>query len=131
MVMTQEIMDVIAESRAYVATATTDGVPNVVPIGNIKPLDSKTVIIADSYMIKTRTNLEANPKVAFVVQDVAKHPIQIKGSVKIYKSGEYYDKVVEWVKEESPLAPKPKAAIVIKVEEIFSVKVGDAGKKLV
>jgi len=47
MVMTQEMMDVIAGSRAYVATATTDGVPNVVPIGNIKPLDNKTVIIAD------------------------------------------------------------------------------------
>lgn len=130
MVLTQEMKDVITGSRAYVATATTDGVPNVVPIGNIKPLDDKTVIIADSYMIKTRANLEANPKVSFVVQDVAKYPFQFKGSVKIYDSGEYYDKVVEWVKEESPLAPSPKAAIVIEVEEVFSVKVGDAGKKL-
>ncbi len=130
MVLTQEMKDVIAGSRAYVATATTDGVPNVVPIGNIKPLDDKTVIIADSYMIKTRANLEANPKVSFVVQDVAKYPFQFKGSVKIYDNGEYYDKVVEWIKEESPLAPSPKAAIVIEVEEVYSVKVGDAGKKL-
>ncbi len=130
MVMTQEMMDVIAESRAYVATATTDGVPNVVPIGNIKPLDNKTVVIADSYMIKSRANLEANPKVAFVVQDAAKHPFQFKGSVKIFKSGKYYDEVVKWVKETAPLAPKPKAAIVINVDEIYSVKVGDAGKKI-
>lgn len=130
MVMTQEMMDVIAGSRAYVATATTDGVPNVVPIGNIKPLDNKTVIIADSYMIKTRKNLEANPKVAFVVEDAAKYPFQFKGTVKIYTSGEYYDEVVNWVKEASPLAPAPKAAVVIDVEEIYSVKVGDAGKKL-
>ncbi len=130
MVMTQEMMDVIAGSRAYVATATTDGVPNVVPIGNIKPLDNKTVIIADSYMVKTRKNLEANPKVAFVVEDAAKYPFQFKGTVKIYTSGEYYDEVVNWVKEASPLAPAPKAAVVIDVEEIYSVKVGDAGKKL-
>ncbi|MEN6592116.1 MAG: pyridoxamine 5'-phosphate oxidase family protein [Methanobacterium sp.] len=130
MVMTQEMMDVIARSRAYVATATTDGVPNVVPIGNIKPLDNKTVIIADSYMIKTRKNLEANPKVAFVVEDAAKYPFQFKGTVKIYTSGEYYDEVVNWVKETSPLAPAPKAAVVIDIEEIYSVKVGDAGKKL-
>ncbi|OPY20542.1 MAG: Pyridoxamine 5'-phosphate oxidase [Methanobacterium sp. PtaU1.Bin097] len=130
MVMTQEMMDVIAGSRAYVATATTDGVPNVVPIGNIKPLDNKTVIIADSYMIKTRKNLEANPKVAFVVEDAAKYPFQFKGTVKIYTSGEYYDEVVNWVKEASPLAPAPKAAVVIDIEEIYSVKVGDAGKKL-
>ena len=124
------MMDVIAGSRAYVATATTDGVPNVVPIGNIKPLDNKTVIIADSYMVKTRKNLEANPKVAFVVEDAAKYPFQFKGTVKIYTSGEYYDEVVNWVKEASPLAPAPKAAVVIDIEEIYSVKVGDAGKKL-
>lgn len=130
MVMTDEMMRVIAENRAYVATATADGVPNVVPIGNIKPLDNKTVIIADSYMIKSRKNLDANPKIAFVVQDAAKYPYQFKGSVQIYKSGEYYDEVVKWVKDTAPLAPKPKAAVVINIEEIFSVKVGDAGKKI-
>jgi uncharacterized protein len=130
MVMTDEMMDIIKESRAYVATATPAGVPNVVPIGFIKPLDNKTVIIADSYMVKSRANLEANPKVAFVVQDAAKYPYQFKGSVEIFESGNYYDEVVEWVKETNPLAPKPKAAIVINIEEIYSVKVGDAGKKI-
>jgi hypothetical protein len=130
MVMTEEMMKVIAENRAYVATATAEGVPNVVPIGNIKPLDNKTVIIADNYMIKSRANLEANPKIAFVMHDAAKYPYQFKGSVKIDKSGEYYDEVLKWVKKTAPLAPKPKAAIVINVEEIYSVKVGDAGKKL-
>ena len=130
MVMTEEMMQVIADNRAYVATATADGVPNVVPIGNIKPLDDKTVMIADSYMIKSRANLEANPKIAFVVHDAAKYPYQFKGSVKIYTSGEYYDEVVNWIKETAPLAPKPKAAVIIDIEEIYSVKVGDAGKRI-
>ena len=130
MVMTNEMMEVIAGNRAYVATATADGVPNVVPIGNIKPLDNKTVIIADSYMMKSRANLEKNPKIAFVVHDAAKYPYQFKGSVKIYRQGEYYDMVVNWVKETAPLAPKPKAAIIVNIEEIYSVKVGDAGKKI-
>lgn len=130
MVMTEEMMQVIADNRAYVATATADGVPNVVPIGNIKPLDNKTVMIADSYMIKSRANLEANPKIAFVVHDAAKYPYQFKGSVKIYTSGEYYDDVVNWIKETAPLAPKPKAAVIIDIEEIYSVKVGDAGKRI-
>lgn len=130
MVMTQEMMKVIAENRAYFATATTDGVPNVVPIGNIKTLDNKTVIVADSYMIKSHANIKANPKVAFVMHDAAKYPFQFKGTAKIHNSGEYYDQVVEWVKETAPLAPKPKAAIVIDIEEVYSVKVGDAGKKI-
>jgi uncharacterized protein len=128
--MNKEMMEVIEKERAYVATATTDGVPNVVPIGFIKPLDDKTVLIADSYMVKSRANLEANPKVSFVVQDAARYPYQFKGSVEIYKEGEHYDMVVNWVKEVSPLAPKPKAAIVITIKEIYSVKVGDAGKKI-
>lgn len=130
MVLTQEQIDVIADSKVFLATATTDGVPNVVPIGNIKALDDKTVIIADSYMIKTRKNLEANPKVAFVVENAAKYPFQFKGSAEIYTSGEYYDQVVKWIKEESPLANAPKAAVLVEIQEIYSVKVGDAGKKL-
>lgn len=130
MVMTDEMMEVIEDSRAYVATATPAGVPNVVPIGFIKPLNNKTVLIADSYMVKSRANLDANPKVAFVVQDAAKYPYQFKGTVKIFESGDYYEQVVKWVKETNPLAPKPKAAIIINIEEIYSVKVGDAGKRI-
>ena len=130
MVMTNEMMEIIAGNRAYVATATADGVPNVVPIGNIKAVDNKTVLIADSFMMKTRANLEKNPKIAFVIHDAAKHPYQFKGSVKIYKSGEHYDEVVNWIEETSPLAPKPKAAIIVNIEEVYSVKVGDAGKKI-
>ncbi|HMK53231.1 MAG TPA: pyridoxamine 5'-phosphate oxidase family protein [Methanobacteriaceae archaeon] len=128
--MNEEMMEIIEKERAYVATATPEGVPNVVPIGFIKPLDDKTVIIADSYMIKTRANLEANPKVAFVVQDAARYPYQFKGSAEIFTDGEHFDLVVEWVKEVNPLAPKPKSAVVITIDEIYSVKVGDAGKKI-
>jgi predicted pyridoxine 5'-phosphate oxidase superfamily flavin-nucleotide-binding protein len=129
--MNKEMMEVIEKERAYVATATPDGVPNVVPIGYIKPIDDKTVLIADSYMVKSRTNLETNPKVSFVVQDVVRYPYQFKGSSEIFTDGEHFETVVNWVKDINPLAPKPKAAIVITIEEIYSVRVGDAGKKIV
>ena len=128
--MNKEMMEVIEKERAYVATATPDGLPNVVPIGYIKPLDDKTVIIADSYMVKSRANLEANPKVSFVVQDVVRYPYQFKGTAEIFTDGDNFDMVVNWVKDINPLAPKPKAAIVININEIYSVKVGDAGKKI-
>jgi uncharacterized protein len=130
MVMTDEMMEIIGQGNAFVATATLEGVPNVVPIGFIKALDNKTVLISDSYMVKSRANLEKNPKIAFVVHDAARYPYQFKGTVKIFKSGEYFDQVVEWVKSVNPLAPKPKAAILITIEEIYSVKVGDSGKKI-
>jgi predicted pyridoxine 5'-phosphate oxidase superfamily flavin-nucleotide-binding protein len=128
--MNEEMMKVIDKSKAFVATATKDGVPNVVPIAFIKPLDNKTLLIADSYMVKSRANLEANPKVAFVVYEAAKHPYQFKGTTEIFTDGKYFDDVVKWVKDINPLAPKPKAAILIRLDEIYSVKVGDAGKKI-
>lgn len=130
MVMTEKMMDIISNNRAYVATATKDGVPNVVPIGNIKALDNKTVLIVDTYMVKSRANIEANSKIAFVVHDAAKYPYQFKGTAKSHTSGKYYDEVVNWIKETAPLAPAPKAAIVVTVEEIYSVKVGDKGKRI-
>ena len=108
MVMTKEMMKIIEENRAYFATATTDGVPNVVPIGNIKPLDNKTVLVADNYMIKTHANLKANPKVAFVMHDAAKYPYQFKGTVKIHKSGDYYDQVIKWIKRNSSIGTNQK-----------------------
>ncbi len=130
MVMTDEMMDIIEKEMCYVATATSDGIPNVVPIGFIKAIDNKHVLVADVYMMKSHANIEANPKIAFVPKDAARYPYQFKGSAKILESGKYYDEVVEWVKSTNPLAPKPKAAILITIEEIYSVKVGDAGKRI-
>ena len=82
MVMTKEMMKIIEENRAYFATATTDGVPNVVPIGNIKPLHNKKVLVADNYMIKTHANQKANPKEALVMHYAAKYPYQFKELLK-------------------------------------------------
>ncbi|MGZ7119177.1 MAG: pyridoxamine 5'-phosphate oxidase family protein, partial [Methanobacterium sp.] len=62
MVMTQEMMDAVEKDNViFFATATEDGVPNVVPIGFARPLDEKTIMIVDNYMNKTRKNLEENP----------------------------------------------------------------------
>ncbi|MGZ7117659.1 MAG: pyridoxamine 5'-phosphate oxidase family protein, partial [Methanobacterium sp.] len=70
MVMTQEMMDAVEKDNViFLATATKDGVPNVVPIGFARPLDEKTIMIVDNYMNKTRKNLEENPKASLVPRD--------------------------------------------------------------
>ncbi len=129
--MTDEMMDAVEkENVVFFATATKDGIPNVVPIGFARPLDNKTILIVDNYMNKTRGNLENNPKASLVPRDASKCPYQFKGTVEIHTSGEYFDDAVDWAKSVmSELSPK--AAILLTVEEIYSVKPGpDAGKKV-
>lgn len=130
MVLTEEMMDAIEKNLVFVATVSKEGVPNVVPIGFARPLDEKSILIADNYMNKTIKNLEDNHKLSLIVQDAKSLPYQFKGTVKIFKSGEYFDQVVDWAQNVMSEL-EPKSAILFTVEDIYSVKPGpEAGKKI-
>ena len=131
MVLTEEMKDAIEKDNVvFFATATEDGTPNVVPIGFARPIDDKTIMIVDNYMNKTHKNLENNPKASLVLRDASACPYQFKGTVEIIEEGKYFDEAVDWAKSVmSQLAPK--AALLLKVEEIYSVQPGpEAGKKI-
>jgi len=130
MVMTEEMMDAVEKDNVvFFATATKEGVPNVVPIGFARPIDNKTIMIVDNYLNKTRKNLEDNPKASLVPRDASKCPYQFKGTVEILTSGKVFDDAVDWATSVmSKLAPK--AAVILNVEEIYTVQPGpDAGSK--
>ena len=130
MSMTKEMMDALEKDLVFLATASPDGVPNVVPIGFARPIDEDTILIADNYMNKTRQNLEKNPRISLVTKDATKCPFQFKGPVEIFESGKYFDIVTEWG-QNAMTKLTPKAAVLMKVEEIFSIQPGpDAGKKI-
>lgn len=132
MVMTEEMMDAVEKDNVvFFATATKEGVPNVVPIGFARPIDNKTIMIVDNYLNKTRKNLEDNPKASLVPRDASKCPYQFKGTVEILTSGKIFDDAVDWATSVmSKLAPK--AAVILNVEEIYTVQPGpDAGSKVV
>lgn len=128
--MTKEMIEAINNDLVFVATVNRAGIPNVVPIGFARPLDENTILIADNFMKKTRENLEANPKISFVTKDSTKCPYQFKGSVEIFTEGKYFDTVTEWG-QNAMTKLSPKDAVLVKVEEIYSIQPGpEAGKKL-
>lgn len=128
--MTKEMIEAINNDLVFVATVNREGIPNVVPIGFARPLDENTILIADNFMKKTRENLEANPKISFVTKDSTKCPYQFKGSVEIFTEGKYFDTVTEWG-QNAMTKLSPKAAVLVKVEEIYSIQPGpEAGKKI-
>ena len=78
MSMTKEMMDAIEKDLVFLATASEDGIPNVVPIGFARPVDENIILIADNYMNKTRSNIESNPWIFLV----SKTPKKIHFSLK-------------------------------------------------
>ena len=130
MTMNEEMMDAIEKDNVVFLSTCSGDIPNVVPIGFARPINSETILLVDNYMKKTRENLEKNPHASLVVRVSSKCPFQFKGTVEILTSGEYFDEAVDWATSVmSKLSPK--AAIIFKVKEIYSIQPGpDAGIKV-
>jgi len=128
----KQVQDFFPGKMAWVATATNEGVPNVTPKGTVRVMDDQHVIFADLFSLKTRQNLEQNPRVAVTVIDGATHKgYQIKGTAELISSGPLYDQMAAQLKESSPSLPSLKYVVKIAVESVFDQSVGpDAGKQI-
>ncbi|MCD4703032.1 MAG: pyridoxamine 5'-phosphate oxidase family protein [Methanosarcinaceae archaeon] len=130
--LTQEMKDAFSKVRIFpFATASKDGVPNVIPIGMCQLVDDETIWIIDNYFLKTRQNLDENPHASmFIWGPEVKGCYQIKGQVEIKTSGEDYEKAYALAKGKGDKYPA-KALVVMTIMEVFECKSGDdAGTKL-
>jgi len=128
--LTPEIRDSLTGTKTvFLATASWNRVPNVVPIGAFKILDDETLLISDQYFHKTLQNMTENPLVALSWWG-EKGGFQIKGPVTIHTNDMIFREDVAWMKEVRPhLAPK--SAVIMKIADVYQVKPGaDAGKKI-
>ena len=132
--MPTDLKEMIVQQRFVpLATATPDGIPNVVPIGAKKVLDDETILISDQYFNKTLANLRANPSVAITVWTELKG-YQLKGKVTIQTSGPLFEETAEWIEELGQRMGVPmtsKGAVVVHVTEIYDVSPGrNAGARI-
>ena len=145
--LTEAMQRICEENLAYLATSSSDGKPNVVPVGLVKVLDDHRILIVDVFFNKTRKNLKENAEVALAVTDLRKlEAFQFKGRAEIVTEGELFDVVPEIMRRHSKwreealkrLQPtpelmekvekmkklhdrlKPKAVVVITVEQVHS-----------
>ncbi|MDQ5901721.1 MAG: uncharacterized protein QG580_436 [Patescibacteria group bacterium] len=88
-----------ADSKAL-ATISSLGVLNVVPVSSIRVFDSKIVLV-NYFMDKTFQNIISNDQVAFVAWSKM-IGYQIKGKAEYKDSGEVFDTVVSWIRETIP-----------------------------
>ena len=118
---------------AIVATATTDGEPNAVPVGAKKIIDDETILISDQFFNKTLANMKSNPRIAVSFWE-GHEGYQLKGSITIETSGKRFEETAQWIEEMGNKAGFPlksKGAVILKIEEIYGLAPGPgAGKKL-
>jgi len=116
------VIETIGKLKATpIATATPNGVPNLVYIGCFRVLDEETIEIADNKFFKTRHNLEANPVLAITVWDPEGGAcFQIKGSTELVTDSTIYDECSSWVQGKTGGRLTPKAAVLLHVEEVYA-----------
>ena len=117
------------------ATASKDGVPNVVPVGMLIPQEDGSIWIIDNYFGKTLANMEENPRAAFYVwnpecKESWQESWQVKGTLKIENEGPDYEAAAVYahlIKETFPA----KHLVKMTVDEVYYVTPGDhAGMKI-
>ena len=132
--MTERMKELFDKVRTVVlSTASIDGTPNAVPVGAKKIIDDETILISDQFFNKTLANMKVNPKVAVTYWE-GREGYQLKGTVTIETTGQRYQETAQWIEEMSNKAGFPlksKAAIILKIEEIYGIAPGPgAGKQL-
>ncbi|OAT79535.1 pyridoxamine 5'-phosphate oxidase family protein [Desulfotomaculum copahuensis] len=125
--LTTEVKNVISRQGVFpIATASRDGVPNVVPMTFVKVYDDENLLVVDNFMHKTKQNIESNPYMSICVWDQEnKLSYQIKGKVTIHDLGPVFDQARVWVKEKMP-ALQPKSAVLLKVTNIYVCQPGES-----
>ncbi len=133
--MTERMKELFEKvGTAALATSTSDGTPNVVPVGAKKIIDDETILISDQFFKKTLANMKSNPRVSITYWE-GHEGYQLKGNVTIETSGQRFEETAEWIKglgEKAGFPLASKGAVILKIEEIYGVAPGPgAGKQLV
>ena len=130
--LTEEMIEAMKKQGiCALATASKDGVPNVVPVGMIFVGEDGNIWIVDNYFRKTIANMQENPRAAFYIWDKdGKESWQLKGSLKVENSGADYEKAVAFAHSKRETFPA-KNLVKLSVDEIYYVTPGDhAGLKV-
>lgn len=130
--LSEEMKTAFSKVKIFpVATASTDGVPNVVPMGFCRLEDDETIWIGDNFMVKSLANLKENPNLAvYIWGPETGGCFQIKGKAQIHCSGEKFEKMKAIVHASKP-GLSAKNLIEVKITEVFQCAPGpEAGKKV-
>lgn len=128
--LTQAMKDMLATQTPIQATVTAGGIPNIGPKRSLRVYDDNTLIFNENTGGQTLRNMQDGSKVAVAVIDREKlDGYRFLGTPKIVGEGAPFDNAVEFAGRNGMKTPK--FAVLIHIEEIFSLRSGaDAGKRM-
>lgn len=122
--------DMLAKQLPILATVNPDNTPNIGPKRSLRVFDDNTLIYNENTGGQTLKNVENGSKLAVAIIDrEALDGYRFYGSGKTYTAGEAYENAVAFAKENN--MGTPKCAVLINIEQIFSLRSGPmAGTKI-
>lgn len=128
--LTQEMKEMILTQQCFHATVSKEGVPNNAPKRSTRVFDDKTLIFNEGVGGTTYRNIQDGSKVAVaVVNREILDGYRFLGTPEVLTSGEIYDRSAEMSLKAG--MPKPRAIILIHIDEIYTLKPGPmAGKRI-
>ena len=128
--LTPEMKEMITNHQCFHATVGKDGMPNNAPKRSTRVFDDETLIFNEGTGGRTLQNILDGSKVAVaVVNREILDGYRFIGTPKVLTEGDIYEKSSELSLKAG--MQKPKAVVLIHIDEIHSLKPGPmAGKKI-
>ena len=128
--LTEEMKEMILTQQCFHATVSREGVPNNAPKRSTRVFDDETLIYSEGTGGTTYKNILDGSKISVaVVNREILDGYRFLGTPEVFTSGEIYEKSAELSLKAG--MPKPRAVILIHIDEIHSLKPGPmAGKKI-
>ena len=123
--LTEQMKSLVFGQLSYVATSMPDGKPSLAVKGSLKIIDDEHLVFFEMVGGRTWTNIQKNPRVAIAVADRSKVAgFRFEGSVVEYiTSGPLYEEAKK-LSELMNIPFPPKAAVKVKIEEIYDLGKG-------
>lgn len=128
--LTQEMKEMILTQQCFHATVSTEGIPNNAPKRSTRIFDDETLIYNEGTGGNTYKNIQDGSKISVaVVNRETIDGFRFVGTPETITFGLIYDQAAEMSVKAG--MPKPKAVILIHIDEIHSLKPGPgAGKRI-
>ena len=104
------------DGPAIFTTVSKDGIPNSIYVTCVGRFDDETLLVADNYFDKTRSNLLSGTAGALLFRDDGGKPYQVKGSLERHTTGPHFDHMKSW----NPSKHPGHAVAALRIEAIYS-----------
>lgn len=118
------------KALTWVATVTKEGDPHMAPVCFVKPIDKDKLLIGISFAVQTVKNIRNGSRVT-VANAVYPNGYMVKGKGEIFTEGPHFNDYKERIEKRFAGKIKPKAALLVHVEEAYHLKPAEGKKRIV